>query len=353
MTARKPRVYLLDVLRALAILLVVMGHSVEQTFHFASTNVWDVQGPVKGMIVMALFTIARYSVPFFLFLTGYLFLPRDYDTERAKGFFIHNFARLLLVTELWIVLYNIFNAFFWEIPLTAKSLLRQMAFLDGVPAMDHYWYLPMILGIYLFLPLFAAGLKNISAKVLLVPVAIILAAFSIAPAFGFETESVFESGWSGGIYGIYVLLGYLIHENVFRKIPGWVLGLSAAVGFVWTQAVEWIWAGRGEQVIVWYTWGSLIISAACLFELCVRHAKAPEAPMKAHRPMTFVAKYSFAVYLVHFPLVQAAVRVCYWYTPSAFVTFLVAFILPFLLSLLLCWLLDRIPKVGRYLLYMR
>ena len=52
-------------------------------------------------------------------------------------------------------------------------------------------------------------------------------------------------------------------------------------------------------------------------------------------------------------MVQACVRVMYWYTESAFLTFVVAAIVPFFASLLLCWLLDRIPKVGRYLLYMR
>ena len=353
MSSAKPRVYLLDVLRALAIMLVVMGHSVEQTFHFADVNVWEQQGTAKALVVMLLFTIARISVPFFLFLTGYLFLPRDYDYERAKGFFIHNFARLLFVTEVWIVLYNLFNAFFWNIPFTLKSVVRQMAFLDGVPAMDHYWYLPMILGLYLFLPLIAAGLKHIPAKALVLPVGILLAALTIAPSFGFTTESILESGFSGGVYGLYLLLGYMVHENVFRNIPGWLLGLTAAFGILWTQVVEYIWAGRGEQVVVWYTWGSLILASAALFELCVRAAKPAEVPTKAHAPMTFVAKYSFAVYLVHFPLVQIAVRVMYWNTSSAFLTFIVAFFVPLLLSLLFCRLLDRIPKVGRYLLYMR
>ena len=66
-----------------------------------------------------------------------------------------------------------------------------------------------------------------------------------------------------------------------------------------------------------------------------------------------MARYSFAMYLTHFPMTLVCVRVMYWYTTSAFLTFLVAMIVPFSLSLLLCWLLDRIPKVGRYLLYMR
>ncbi|MBO4383237.1 MAG: acyltransferase [Clostridia bacterium] len=349
----KPRVYVLDFVRALAILLVCMGHALEQTFHFADTDLWTAQGPVKAMIVVTLFTIARYSVPFFLFLTGYLFLPREYDEARTKHFFLHNFARLLLVTELWIIVYNVFNAVFWNIPFSAVKLLKQMAFLEGVPAMDHFWYLPMILGIYLFLPLFAAGLKHISAKFLLVPAAIVLAAFTIRPALGFEDASVLEPGFSGGVFGLYLLLGYLVQQRVFAKVPVSVVSLVALLGFLGIELTQYLSFRNGDQTIVWYTWGTLIVSTACCFELFVRHA-APAAEATGFRKfVTFLARYSFAVYLIHFPLVQIAVRVMYWNTDSAFLTFCAATAFAIVLSFLLAWLLDRIPKVGRYFLYMR
>lgn len=98
MAFNRPRVFMLDVIRALSIFLVCMGHSVEQTFHFAQNDVFSVQGDYKGMVVLMLFSLARISVPFFLFLTGYFFLPRTYDEEATKGFWVHNFLRLLLCT---------------------------------------------------------------------------------------------------------------------------------------------------------------------------------------------------------------------------------------------------------------
>lgn len=351
--SQKPRVFMLDFVRALAIALVVMGHSLEQTFHFAKNDVFAVQGDYKGMVVMMLFTLARISVPFFLFLTGYFFLPRTYDTEGTKGFWLHNFLRLLLCTELWIILYNIFNYFFWNIELKPLSVLRQMAFLEGVPAMDHYWYLPMILGIYLFLPIVANGLKHIDANLLLFPVAIILVLYATTPALGSIDSTIVDAGYTGGIFGTYVLLGYMVHEKVFRKVPGWVLILLAVLNFFFIHVVEYLQHVLGFQEIVWYSWLTLIVTAVCCFELFDRRSKEAKVPAGFHKPVNVVARYSFAMYLTHFPMVQACVRVMYWYTDSAFLTFLVATFVSFFTSLLLCWLLDRIPKVGRYLLYMR
>ncbi len=349
----RPRIYVLDFVRALSILLVCMGHSLEQTFHFAETDLWSVQGPAKTMVVVTLFTIARYSVPFFLFLTGYLFLPRDFDEAKSKRFFVHNFARLLLVTELWIIVYNVFNAFFWNIPFSVRELLRQMAFLDGVPAMDHYWYLPMIIGIYLFLPVFAAGLKHISAKLLVLPACILLLAYTVLPALGSTETSILESGFSGGVYGLYLLLGYLVQQRVFAKVPSWAVALVALLSFAGIEFTQFWQLSHGNQDIVWYTWGTLILSTACCFELFLRRANEPEVPTGFHAFVTFLAKYSFAVYLIHFPLVQVAVRVMYWNTDSAFLTFLAATCASIAVSYLLAWVLDRIPNVGKYFLYMR
>ncbi|MBQ8062468.1 MAG: acyltransferase [Clostridia bacterium] len=349
----RPRIFMLDFIRALAIFLVCMGHSVEQTFHFAEKDVFFVQGDYKGMVVLMLFTLARISVPFFLFLTGYFFLPRSYDTEGTLHFWKHNFGRLLLCTELWILLYNIFDYFFWHIDLTPLSLVRQMVFLENVPAMDHYWYLPMILGVYLFLPVVANGLKHIDAKLLTIPVLFILVFFTLDPSIGNTEVTILDAGYTGGVFGTYVLLGYMVHEKVFREVKGWVLGLLAVVCFLAVHVTEYFQHLLGEQNIVWYTWFTLMVTALCCFELLDRHSGEAVIPSGVHIPVNFVARYSFAMYLTHFPMTQACVRVCYWYTDSAFLTFLVATFVPFLASLLLCRLLDRIPKVGRYLLYMR
>lgn len=354
MASQRPRVFILDFIRALSIALVCMGHAVEQTFHFAENDVLTVQGVGKGLLVLILFSLARISVPFFLFLTGYFFLPRTYDGPALKDFWVHKFLRLLLCTELWIILYNIFDHFFWkELDITVLSVVREMLFLENVPTMDHYWYLPMILGIYLFLPIIANGLKHIQAKWIAFPVLFILLAFMLLPGLGSVAVTILDDGFDGGIFGVYVLLGYMVHENVFRRIPGWLLGAVAAVSFALIHVTEFMTHQEGKLRIVWYSWLPLFLTAACLFELLCRHCKRPEVPTGFGRAINFVSRYSFAIYLTHFPLTLLSVRIMYWYTSSAFLTFIVATVVPFFGGLFLSWLLDRIPKVGRYLLYMR
>ena len=194
---------------------------------------------------------------------------------------------------------------------------------------------------------------NIAASILLFPVVFILVAFTVTPGLGSTDITILDAGYTGGVFGTYVLLGYLVHEKVFRDIPGWVLSVVAVLSFLAIHVTEYFMHLLGSQDIVWYSWLPLIVTALCCFELLCRHNGEAVIPTGIHKPVNFVARYSFAMYLTHFPMTLVCVRVMYWYTTSAFLTYLVAMIVPFCLSLLLCWLLDRIPKVGRYLLYMR
>ncbi|MBP5271454.1 MAG: hypothetical protein ILO43_00595, partial [Clostridia bacterium] len=133
----------------------------------------------------------------------------------------------------------------------------------------------------------------------------------------------------------------------------WALVLLAILNFFFVHVVEYFQHILGAQDIVWYSWLTLIVTAVCCFELFDRHSGEAVVPTGAQKPVNVVSRYSFAMYLTHFPMVQACVRDMYWYTESAFLTLVDAAIVPVFASLLHCWLLDRSPTVGRYLLYMR
>ncbi len=125
---------------------------------------------MNGSFLFALttFTLGRMGVPLFLFLTGYLLLDRDYDISRIYHFWRKNWLALLVTMEIWIILYNVFLRVFHFQHWSTRGLLKDMFFLNQVH-MGHMWYMPMIIGLYVYIPFAARALKGISNRALTFP----------------------------------------------------------------------------------------------------------------------------------------------------------------------------------------
>ena len=155
----------LDAARAFAIICVVICHITEYVYAFN-----DIQQKTDFIKVLGytLFTIGRLGVPVFLMITGFLFYARDY---RSGTFYKKNLLNLLVTTEIWIVIYNLFLTVYWNNHLDYQLLLKNMLFFEYVN-MPHMWYMPMIIGVYIFIPVIAAALQNIDVKNLKIPFAL-------------------------------------------------------------------------------------------------------------------------------------------------------------------------------------
>lgn len=101
-------------------------------------------------------TIAHAGNILFLMISGSLLLSEHYQFD-AKFFYTHNFLRLLAAYFLWLGLYGAAEVFltssggFWsgitKIPAAAfKNILKGSGWY-------HFWFLPMIMSLYLLLPM--------------------------------------------------------------------------------------------------------------------------------------------------------------------------------------------------------
>ena len=98
-------------------------------------------------------------------ISGYLLLDRAYDYERSKRFYRNNLLGLVLTTEIWIVIYNLFNVYFYGYNLDFEVLIRNMLFVKNTE-MTHMWYMPVIIGLYMFIPFAANALQHTDGRIL-------------------------------------------------------------------------------------------------------------------------------------------------------------------------------------------
>jgi surface polysaccharide O-acyltransferase-like enzyme len=141
----------LDFLRVTACFLVMTVHSTEP-FYLGGDGTL-VLTSADAFWVSLFEGIARCCVPLFVMASGYLQLPLHYPTGE---FFRRRAIRIVVPMVFWTLVY----AFVWGHPVAnIKGLLFNFNYAAG-----HLWFVYMLLGLYLIMPLLSPWLEKVSRK---------------------------------------------------------------------------------------------------------------------------------------------------------------------------------------------
>ena len=353
--ATNQRIKWIDVCRALAILLVVLCHATENVYSLSLDGMAGVSFP-SALFAFTAFAFGRLGVPLFLMITGYLLLDRDYDSAKILKFWKTRWLNLLICTLVWFVIYDIFLTFYLYQPVSITDFIGNMLFLKSVE-MSHVWFMAMILGMYILIPLVSIGLKKVSTKVLMFPVIIfttycflvptVLSVFKILHVDpGYSVN--FSTGFSGGTYGLFIIYGYMLKKGLLKKVKTWALAIVFVVSFVLGDAFQ-LWSySQGVEYNMWYTNVLLLVAALALFEMMSRMNIKKESAV-----ITFVSKFSFPIYLIHNIFVYMMLPFVFVMGFAAPAQVAVLYLICIFLALALAWVISLIPKVGKYILYLK
>ena len=193
----RKRIFYLDALRALAICLVVLCHICRS---FCNTcTIGTLKWAASGMLI----DIAIIGVPIFLLISGSLLLNREYE---IGDFLKRRFSRILIPFIFWALLLPIFRMFVG----TANSGIGSYIHLF----FDHYWFIWMLIGIYLFLPIINAfinkyGIKGVEYFLVIWLIVIVLNTIGLYPFKKLELS--YFAGYLG-----YLVLGYWLANKEFK-----------------------------------------------------------------------------------------------------------------------------------------
>ena len=336
-----------DFLRGIAAFCVVLCHVTETVYVF-NPSFFAEQSFASQFFAFTSFTIGRMGVPVFFFLSGYLLLTRNYNDRSCFAFWRKNLLPLILTSEIWNVFYNVFLSFYMNTPLDWKMLLRTALFLHQT-ALGHMWYIPVILGMYLFLPFAARALQSFQPKTFLIPGVVAFICLYLMPVVGILEAPkdrpyyyfLFDLAWSGNGYGVLIAFGYFVKKGCFKKIKTWILAILAALSFTATIAVLFSAYRHGNGDNLWYNWGTLILCTSCLCEICSRRKNLGNGCF-----FNAAAKYSFGIFLVHFPIKMILERhVLYFRSLPANV--LILFSLTLFFSWAFVYFVNKIPRAGK------
>lgn len=350
----KKRLEWIDLLRGLAIFLVVLNHSNESIYAYNPEflSAISVQSKMFSVIV---FIVCRSSVPFFLLISGYLLLDREYNPERIKHFWKNNWLHLLICTEIWFVIYDVTLSMLGLQPFSIRVLVENLLFLRHVN-MSHVWYLSMIIGIYLLIPFVSTAIRAIEIKYLKLPIIFMFAYAFVYPhlsaihnALGGEPfELQMNLGFSGGIYGIYLVMGYVIKKGGLKKYKSRDLFIVSLLCLCATILLQLWYFHRMYSLGIWFDCPFMFLMDIFLFEFVSRFNHIP-----FYRIVKFFGSYSFAVYLIHNIFLKAFLP----YIVGLKVMMPEKVILLWFVSVALSFpcavAISKIPKIGKYILFMK
>ena len=355
MSTEKARIKWIDLVRAAAILSVVLCHAIEAVYQFELENVTSLsmQSRIFGFTCH---TAGRLGVPLFLMITGSLLLPREYDNDRIKDFWKNKWLHLLACTLIWIAIYDAFLVLREHASISFLQLAEEMLFLRRVN-MSHVWYLPTILGLYLLLPFVSMVLKKYDNKLFLFPLLIYtfysLGVTTLNVAYRvyhpeLRISNQFSFGFSGAHFGLYILYGYFISKGTFKKIRSLYVAAASIAAFVSVVFIQ-IWSyQKGFEYKMRYNDVLLLLASMGIYELASR-----VKTIYGYKIVRQISFYSFAVFLMHNIFIRTFAHTVNTLALTKPLKVLLLWIICFVASYAASVLISKIPKFGKYILYMK
>lgn len=359
----------LDVVRFVAMFTVVCCHCTDPFNFYPGTapNIDEIKlwGAIYGALL-------RPCVPLFVMITGALLLP---VRGEVSVFYKKRIPRVLWPFLIWSVIYNLFP---WitgllgikpEIildffPYSGEEVMRQslsisLDYIAQIPfnfsIVDvHMWYIYLLIGLYLYLPVFSAWVEKASDKAKLW----FLGAWAVTLLLPYYNQFVAQYLWgtcSWNAFGMFYYFagfnGYLLLGHYLRNLD-WKLGKILAIGlpmFVIGYAVTFFGFRyitalpeySDEMLELFFTYCSLnvVMMTIPVFMLCKKVNFRSEGIKKALANLTLCG---FGIYMIHYFFTGPSVLLVRTLGVPLGIQIPVASVMAFGVSWLIVWAFYRV-----------
>lgn len=350
----------LDCIRVVAILSVIVVHIAPSTV------------PIPQLAVFQ--EIGSLGVPLFVILTGYLMVDRDYNSDYLLRFIQRNLLPMFICLELWNVIWYILDRIF-DSTEPARYYLKIALFLQ-VPK-GPFWFLPMIFGLYLGIPLTSYLLHHFLAMkshaYLYILMGCLLLTGTLIPTTNYVRmimsgrsglSSVLEmnifgvNAWGGSVWMLYLLIGFGI-QHFSSQLDKRLSTPWCLTGFVFSffaLLLFHLWArSRRVDESFFYTNVLVIVCSTFLFLALHKLNGLLTGLPRLSYCLARVSKLSFGVYMLHFWIFRALSSMAHsWFgLDTGYFLFVVLVFVCYLGSLVSVWVLSYIPLFRKWLLLMK
>ena len=229
--ATKQRIIYLDFLKVIAIFLMVANHCVDNVTPAERALPWyNLWGSVYN-------SFTRPAIPLFMMVTGILLLPTKMD---MGSFYKKRLSRVLIPFLVWSVLYNLFPWFTGLLNCDPETIHVFFKWADTSQAFGdalrnilmipfnfsafavQMWYVYLLIGIYLYIPVFSAWVEKSDKRSQRIFLAIWAVSLFVPYLRNYLTANLFgECSWNefGLFYYFAGFSGYMLLGHHLVKYP--------------------------------------------------------------------------------------------------------------------------------------
>lgn len=350
----KQRQYHLDILRIVATVFVVLLHVSAQQWSAAATDsvAWHVYNIGDS--------ITRWSVPAFAMISGALFLDPE-RTISIKSLYTKNVVRLAVAFVVWSLVYAIYK--------TSAEEFKFRVFAERViKGNGHMWFLLMIIGLYLLVPLLRQLCKDekcmkyfllLSFLFNIVAPTVFSNIMPILPESDMKTLLMFvkpdytmmQMDFVMG-YSFYFVLGYYLNSRkqstAFRIVAYIAAILGVLITIIATHKAS---VMLGWKYNAFYSNFSLNVFVQAVGYFVLFKAIPWRVGPRGGKVLGVLSKCSFGVYLMH----ELLIGMLYRYFGISVLTFPAYISVPLLVvgislvSLVFSFILNKIPLLNKYI----
>lgn len=308
--------------------------------------------PVNVWLVADFYNaLTRFGVPVFVMITGALMLHRQYE---LKDFFNRRLTRVVWPFLFWSLVFIAYSWYNAEIKFTdeaGSNLLIALRMLRN-GAYYHLWYVYMLLGLYLFMPVISVFVRNASEKeilyFLLVWFIVMVCSQPYLSPFVPQIDVHYFIGYLG-----YLVLG---HYLAFKELPARnlkpglviysILCVTAITAGTYMLSVN----ARAISTIMYEPLGPFIVLFSSGIFLLARMTRFSLAASLT-KARDLIGGFSLGIYLCHamfLSLMHDNWDIDYQICPAVLSVPLIASGC-FVLSLMLVYIVSKIPFIGKYI----
>lgn len=295
--------------------------------------------------------IVRFAVPVFVMITGALNLNRNYE---PGDFLKRRLTRIVTPFLFWSLIYIGYSWYNEEISFdndtwtNIKLVLHQLKFGSSY----HLWYVYMLIGLYLIIPIIGKFVRAATEKELLYFLLIWLIVILLNQPYLSRYKPQVEFRYFEGYIG-YLVLGYYLSIKEFNqlRLKPFMLPLFLLMVVVIAVGTYQLTKNNYPITTVFYEpLGPFVVCLSISLFLFFRFSQ-PVLPAFIIQVREFVGQYAYGVYLCHALflylldlLANISYKLC---TPVISIPLTAALCIT--LSVFTIWLLNKIPFIGKYI----
>lgn len=341
------RVVYFDYLRVFATISVIVLHIVAKHWYDSEISgyEWNILSIINGM--------TRWGVPIFLMISGALFLNRNIPT---KTLFKKYILRMVLAFFAWSILYGFYEMIY--------DYYRSPLYI--IRGYYHMWFILMIIGIYMCMPIIKPIVKSDSLikyylilssifGILLPWILTLIGEYGSGMTLEFNNEvktslnNIDVKVVTG--YMFYFVLGFYVSKKEFTRKQRYIIYVLGIAGYLLTMLLEFTTTAKmPEHCGLYYgAFNPNVFFETIAVFVWFKHCRFNKS--KLNNIVKKLSKYSFGAYLVHALIIEILQRSCGFDTRffnEPLIGIPINTVVVFVLSFLISALLNRIPVINKY-----